>query len=176
MTQKPSRTVARRAGASCHDLVDAHGAESGRSSTVARRAAALLFSLFFALGVSGAWAAGSDYSDDKSAQDTPYGKAVALISQEDYAGAIEQLDLALLKEPENADVLNYLGFSHRKHGNYEEAERYYLRALEIEPEHTAAPTSTSASSISRPTGRNWPRSGSRSSTMPASSAARSTTS
>ena len=63
---------------------------------------------------------------------------MALISQEDYAGAIEQLDLALLKEPENADVLNYLGFSHRKLGNYEEAERYYLRALEIEPEHRGA--------------------------------------
>ena len=35
-------------------------------------------------------------------------------------------------------MLNYLGFSHRKLGNYEEAERYYLRALEIEPEHRGA--------------------------------------
>lgn len=85
-----------------------------------------------------AWAAGSDDSSSSAAPAGPYEKGVALVEQESYADAIEQLGLALLENPEDADVLNYLGYSHRKLGNYEEAERFYLRALESEPEHRGA--------------------------------------
>ena len=47
-----------------------------------------------------------------------------------------KLFLASNKEkPNNADTLNYLGFTSRKLGNFEEAERYYLSGLEIKPNH-----------------------------------------
>ena len=47
-----------------------------------------------------------------------------------------KLFLASDKEkPNNADTLNYLGFTSRKLGNFEEAERYYLSGLEIKPNH-----------------------------------------
>ena len=39
------------------------------------------------------------------------------------------------EKPNNADTLNYLGFTSRKLGNYTEAERYYLSGLKIKPNH-----------------------------------------
>ncbi|MDC2996267.1 tetratricopeptide repeat protein [Candidatus Pelagibacter sp.] len=47
-----------------------------------------------------------------------------------------KLFLASDKEkPNNADTLNYLGFTSRKLGNFEEAEKYYLSGLKIKPDH-----------------------------------------
>ena len=39
------------------------------------------------------------------------------------------------KKPNQADTLNYLGFTTRKLGDYENGEKYYLQGLEIEPKH-----------------------------------------
>ena len=39
------------------------------------------------------------------------------------------------KKPLQADILNYLGFTTRKLGDYENGEKYYLLGLEINPNH-----------------------------------------
>ena len=39
------------------------------------------------------------------------------------------------KFPNNADTLNYLGFTTRKLGDYENGEKYYLQGLAIDPKH-----------------------------------------
>jgi len=39
------------------------------------------------------------------------------------------------KKPNQADTLNYLGFTTRKLGDYENGEKYYLLGLEINPNH-----------------------------------------
>ena len=39
------------------------------------------------------------------------------------------------KFPNKADTLNYLGFTTRKLGDYENGEKYYLQGLAIEPNH-----------------------------------------
>ena len=39
------------------------------------------------------------------------------------------------KKPLQADTLNYLGFTTRKLGDYENGEKYYLQGLAIEPNH-----------------------------------------
>ena len=39
------------------------------------------------------------------------------------------------KTPNNADTLNYLGFTTRKLGDYMGGEKYYLQGLAIEPNH-----------------------------------------
>ena len=39
------------------------------------------------------------------------------------------------KDPSNPDVLNYLGFTSRKLGDFENAEVYYLKGLKISPKH-----------------------------------------
>ena len=40
------------------------------------------------------------------------------------------------KKPLQANTLNYLGFTTRKLGDYENGEKYYLQGLAIEPNHT----------------------------------------
>ena len=39
------------------------------------------------------------------------------------------------EKPLQADTLNYLGFTTRKLGDYENGEKYYLLGLEIDPKH-----------------------------------------
>ena len=39
------------------------------------------------------------------------------------------------EKPNKADTLNYLGFTSRKLGDFENGEKYYLQGLAIEPDH-----------------------------------------
>ena len=52
-----------------------------------------------------------------------------------YEKALKYLIKSNEEEPNQADTLNYLGFALRKLENFEEAEKYYLLGLNIEPEH-----------------------------------------
>ena len=52
-----------------------------------------------------------------------------------YEKALEYLIKSNEKNPNQPDTLNYLGFTLRKLGNYEEAEKYYLQGLSIKPDH-----------------------------------------
>ena len=52
-----------------------------------------------------------------------------------YNSAYKQLLEAYKIERRNPDILNYLGFTLRKTGNFEQAEKYYLQGLEIKPDH-----------------------------------------
>ena len=52
-----------------------------------------------------------------------------------YSKAYDKLVKAYKKDEKNADILNYLGFTLRKSGNFEEAEKFYLAGLEIKPNH-----------------------------------------
>ena len=52
-----------------------------------------------------------------------------------YKKAQDLLIKANKKKPLQADTLNYLGFTTRKLGDYENGEKYYLLGLEINPNH-----------------------------------------
>ena len=52
-----------------------------------------------------------------------------------YNKAYEKLLEANKADSRNPDILNYLGFTLRKVGKYEQAEKYYLQGLEIKPDH-----------------------------------------
>ena len=83
-----------------------------------------------------AWAAGS-YSYEPSASKL-INDAKKLIKKEKYKRAIEKLEKANKEEPDNADVFNYLGFAHRKIGNYDNSKVFYEEALTIQPDHKLA--------------------------------------
>ena len=57
--------------------------------------------------------------------------------REPGVGTIEKyiLQQSNKEKPNNADTLNYLGFTSRKLGNFIEAEKYYLSGLKIKPNH-----------------------------------------
>ena len=52
-----------------------------------------------------------------------------------YKKAIKSLLEANTQNPGDPDTLNLLGFSHRKIGDYDNAEIYYAMGLEIDPKH-----------------------------------------
>ena len=64
-----------------------------------------------------------------------YAIAVRLIHHAEYADAIPHLESALAQRPHDADILNYLGYTHRMVGDYSGSLDYYKRALAIDPDH-----------------------------------------
>ena len=52
-----------------------------------------------------------------------------------YKKAFKLLLVSNKKKPNNPDILNYLGFTSRKLGEFEKGENYYLEGLAIEPNH-----------------------------------------
>ena len=93
-------------------------------------------------------AAGSNDSTPKKVK-SDYAKAVDLIkfakkyekkgkikkANKRYEKAQTLLIKSNNKKPNNANTLNYLGFTTRKLGDYEGGEKYYLQGLAIEPNH-----------------------------------------
>lgn len=60
------------------------------------------------------------------------------IDNERYDRAVKHLKKHLKQNPDDADGLNYMGYSLRKLGEFEDSENYYQKALEIEPNHLGA--------------------------------------
>ena len=93
-------------------------------------------------------AAGSDSSSDTS-KDSLYDDAVKLVKRAGklekkekldkakklYAQAFSKLEKAYKSDKKNPDILNYMGFTSRKTGNFDKAEEYYLEGLSINPKH-----------------------------------------
>ena len=52
-----------------------------------------------------------------------------------YEKALTLLIKENKKKPNQPDTLNYLGFTTRKLGDFENGERYYLQGLQIDPSH-----------------------------------------
>ena len=96
-----------------------------------------------------AQAAGTGSESSSSKIKSNYDKAVSLIKQakkyekkgktekanKRYEKAQKLLITSNNKKPLQADTLNYLGFTTRKLGDYENGEKYYLLGLEIDPNH-----------------------------------------
>ena len=94
------------------------------------------------------FAAGSDSSSDTSKTEL-YDQAVKLVKRAGklekkdkgekanklYLQAFEKLNTAYKSDKKNPDILNYMGFTSRKTGNFKEAENYYLAGLDLDPKH-----------------------------------------
>ena len=71
-------------------------------------------------------------------RESPLAPYQTLIDDGDYATAIRELDKALAEDPDDPDLLNLTAYSHRQLERYEIALNYYMKALEIEPDHRGA--------------------------------------
>ena len=52
-----------------------------------------------------------------------------------YSQAFKKLKIAYSSDKKNPDILNYMGYTSRKIGNFEQAEKFYLTGLSIKPDH-----------------------------------------
>src|SRR5690348_7286573 len=57
---------------------------------------------------------------------------------EDWTRAIAALELALLRDPRNADIENYIGYAHRRLRQWGPAMQHYQQALVINRRHRGA--------------------------------------
>ena len=108
----------------------------------------ILFLLFVLSLNNQVFAAGSDSSSDTS-ESALYDQAVKLVKRAGklekkenvekakklYSQAFKKLSTAYKSDKKNPDILNYMGFTSRKTGNFKEAENYYLAGLDLDPEH-----------------------------------------
>ena len=56
-------------------------------------------------------------------------------AQKLYLKALDKFEKAYTKDKKNADLLNYFGYALRKTGDFEKAEVYYLKGLELDAGH-----------------------------------------
>ena len=118
---------------------------------ILRKNIKLLITLFILLGISFnfnlVYSAGNvDADSDKS---TLYNSGKKLVlrakklekknkiekANELYLKAYEKFEKAYAKNKKNADILNYLGYTLRKTERLEEAEKFYLKGLELDAGH-----------------------------------------
>ena len=92
--------------------------------------------------------AGSDSSSDTS-ETGLYDQAVKLVKRAGklekkdkkekakklYTQAFKKLENAYTSNKSNPDILNYMGYTSRKIGNFDQAEKFYLTGLNIDPNH-----------------------------------------
>ena len=110
----------------------------------------ILYFVFTILLTTNSFSAGSSSSSgDGAAVKSNYEKAVSHIKKAKKFEKKDKLDKAkkryekaqklLIKSnkkfPNKANTLNYLGFTTRKLGDYENGEKYYLQGLAIDPNH-----------------------------------------
>jgi len=121
------KSRAQACGGTCQDQTDlnaavaavegAIGTAPGKQSSNARP------SLLFASAGSG---------------DRAYVTAIAFVNEHNYPKALKSLERAETAFGPHPDVLTYIGYTYRKMGRYDMAERYYREALAIAPNHRGA--------------------------------------
>ena len=103
-----------------------------------QRAWAVVVSLVGIVACVASFAAGSSDTSGSADAGSEYERAVERIETGDYEDAIRILDRLNREESGNADVLNMLGFAHRKLSRMEPAFEFYQEALAIDPRHLGA--------------------------------------
>jgi tetratricopeptide (TPR) repeat protein len=115
--------------------------ERRRMTNASRRAAAIVW-LVTALSIGlpeSSFADPTETKPEAATKDPDYaaGKQ-ALDDRKDWHEAVRRLEQAALRDPDNADLQNYLGYSYRHLGQLDTAFAYYRRALELNPRHRGA--------------------------------------
>ena len=116
-----------------------------------RKILVLLATLFLCanLMAAGSDSSSSDSSGGESNKKSLYEDAVKLVKRAGklekkekldkakklYSQAFSKLEKAHKSDKKNPDILNYMGFTTRKVGNFEQAEKFYLQGLKIKPNH-----------------------------------------
>ena len=109
-----------------------------------------ILTLLFILSLNNqVFAAGGDSGGGESSSTSLYDQALKLVKRAGklenkdkdekakklYSQAFKKFNTAYKSDKKNPDILNYMGFTSRKTGNFEEAEAYYLKGLDLDPKH-----------------------------------------
>jgi Flp pilus assembly protein TadD len=93
-----------------------------------------------ALGVfsPGALADPEETDPDLAKRDTDYAAGIAAVKAKNWTEAVANLKVAERRNPDSADLHNFLGFSYRNLKQFDLAFTHYKRSLAIDPRHRGA--------------------------------------
>lgn len=92
-----------------------------------------------ALALAGAaLAADIETTPAKNAQVDDFTAGKKAISAKNWSEAVSSFNKVVAKDPKNADAYNYLGYSNRWMGKYDDAFAAYGKALALDPKHKGA--------------------------------------
>lgn len=96
--------------------------------------------LALALGPASIVAHAEPYEDTPSAaaRDPDYAAGKEAMAKKNWMEAVKRFQLAMLRDPDSADLHNYLGFSYRNLRQMDLSLKYYKRAIELNPRHRGA--------------------------------------
>ena len=98
--------------------------------------------LFMALAL-GAFAPGAladpeETDPDLAKRDADYAAGVAAVQAKNWSEAVAKLKIAERRNPDSADLHNYLGYSYRNLKQFDLAFTHYKRSIALEPRHKGA--------------------------------------
>ena len=75
---------------------------------------------------------------DLAKRDADYAAGVAAVKAKNWSEAVTKLKVAERRNPDSADLHNFLGFSYRNLKQFDLAFKHYKRSIELEPRHRGA--------------------------------------
>ena len=102
-----------------------------------RWVAALAFAAVFAFPLP-SLADPTETKPGAAASDPDYAAGKQALDRKDWGEAARRFGQAALRDPDNADLQNYLGYAYRNAGRLELAFKHYQRALQLNPRHRGA--------------------------------------
>ena len=96
--------------------------------------------LAFSLGIANQITVAEPYEDNPSAaaRDPDYAAGKAAMDKKNWQEALKRFQQAALRDPDSADLHNYMGYSHRNLKQMDLALKHYKRSIELNPRHRGA--------------------------------------
>ncbi len=98
----------------------------------------LLLALALAAGMPTASAKIMETTPAANQENADFAAGKKAIERKDWKGAVDALNKALQRLPENADLHNLLGYAYRHLNDLDNSFRHYKEALRIDPKHRGA--------------------------------------
>ena len=103
-----------------------------------RRLAVLIAACTLGAIAPGVHADPEETDPDLAKRDADYAAGRKAVEAKNWNEAVAKLKIAERRNPDSADLQNFLGFSYRNLKQYDLAFTHYKRAIEIEPRHRGA--------------------------------------
>ena len=102
------------------------------------RLAGLVLAIALGAFAPGALADPEETDPDLAKRDGDYAAGVAAVKAKNWSEAVAKLKIAERRNPDSADLHNFLGFSYRNLKQFDLAFTHYKRSIALDPRHRGA--------------------------------------
>jgi len=103
-----------------------------------RRAARVLLAVGLSVFATGSFADPTETDGSTAERDADYAAGKKAIADKNWAEAAARFQVAAKRDPDSADIQNFLGYAHRNLKQLDLAFAHYKRAIELNPRHRGA--------------------------------------